>query len=346
MNNNYLLHGESARRLYFECVSDLPVTLLYVGTPNTRSYNNISEAILSSDLLALMKKAGSVKKILNGEASDYEKFRELCKILPKAIGNPQYILAHAFLKKHFDCELDINEVNCDEIWQICNEKITLEGISEASLIYGSADRILPCFRFEIGNNKSITDLQSLEGELSRQLDEAQKMGCETVIEPSVENFLIPNPYKADLILKKLLAREDVSREEYSLLDAQVKRIIAAECKKREMTLIFEGCADNSKMLGYLDKSGLLPRTANMLCFDASEDPALLEARILSCARSGVLGSVICTVADDGVFLPVKRDYFARALCNALGEIADRGEFTSDFDTLKSLVSDVLHNNLP
>ena len=80
MNENYLLHNETAKKLYFEYVKDLPIiTLCSQNKPSDKIYNNITEAFLSNDFYKLdaMRDLGIDEKFITGDASDYEKFKAL-----------------------------------------------------------------------------------------------------------------------------------------------------------------------------------------------------------------------------------------------------------------------------
>jgi glucuronate isomerase len=51
------------------------------------------------------------------------------------------------------------------------------------------------------------------------------------------------------------------------------------------------------------------------------------------------------LTDSRSFLSyVRHEYFRRILCNFIGGLADRGEYTEDYDSLGRLVRDICYNN--
>ena len=101
MNENYLLHNETAKKLYFEYAKDLPIiSLCSQNEPSNKVYNNVAEAFLLNDSYKLdaMRDCGIDEKFITGDASDYEKFKAFCSILPKFAGHPIYLLSHIELK--------------------------------------------------------------------------------------------------------------------------------------------------------------------------------------------------------------------------------------------------------
>ena len=89
-----------------------------------------------------MRCCGVPEEYITGDASDYDKFCAWCQSMPKLIGNPLYHWSHLELKRYFDCDLIINEKNCDEIWRICNEKLADPSMSVRNIIKNSGVKLL------------------------------------------------------------------------------------------------------------------------------------------------------------------------------------------------------------
>ena len=103
MNENYLLHNETAKRLYFEYARDLPTIALCSDVEvDDKIYNNVTEAFLTNDCYKLdsMRAYGIDEKYITGDASDYEKFKAFCSVLPRFVGNPIYLISHIELIKN------------------------------------------------------------------------------------------------------------------------------------------------------------------------------------------------------------------------------------------------------
>lgn len=121
-NKEYLLATPTAKRLY-GYIKDLPIIELrcYVDLDRilrNDPISNISELWLygDRDREDLMRACGVEERYISGNASDFEKFKEFCRIMPMLCGNPHYISCHAELSEYFDCELTITPENCETIW--------------------------------------------------------------------------------------------------------------------------------------------------------------------------------------------------------------------------------------
>lgn len=144
MDEDFLLETDVAKALYHNYAAKLPIIDYHCHVPpkdiaEDKVYNNITELWLGGDHYKWrqMRCCGTPEEYITGDASDYEKFRAYCKCMPKLIGNPLYHWSHLELKRYFNCDLIINEDNCDEIWAICNEKLRTPEMSVRNIIKGS-----------------------------------------------------------------------------------------------------------------------------------------------------------------------------------------------------------------
>ena len=129
-NMDFLLNTPRASKLYCECVADMPILDLYCNLDvsalaQNKRITNITELWLYGDpkKWELMRVCGVDERFITGNASDFEKFRELCRIMPMLIGNPQYITCHVELQRFFGCNLTINSNNCETIWKETSDKL-------------------------------------------------------------------------------------------------------------------------------------------------------------------------------------------------------------------------------
>lgn len=141
MSDNFLLSSEVGRTLYFAYAESLPIIdyhchLSPKEIAEDKHYANITEVWLYGDHYKwrAMRSCGVDEAYITGDASDYEKFRAYCRIMPKLIGNPLYHWSHLELKRYFDCDLIINEENCDEIWRLTAEKLQFPDMSARQLM--------------------------------------------------------------------------------------------------------------------------------------------------------------------------------------------------------------------
>ena len=71
----------------------------------------------------------------------------------------------------------------------------------------------------------------------------------------------------------------------------------------------------------------------------------MRRQLTSFANSGVLATFIGMVTDSRSFLSYPRfEYFRRILCNFVGEMIDRSEFTSDLDAAGEIIRNICYNN--
>lgn len=129
-NMDFLLNTPRASKLYCECVADLPILDLYCNLDvsalaQNKRITNITELWLYGNPTKweLMRVCGVDERFITGNASDFEKFRDLCRIMPMLIGNPQYITCHVELQRFFGCNLTINSDNCETIWKETSDKL-------------------------------------------------------------------------------------------------------------------------------------------------------------------------------------------------------------------------------
>lgn len=142
--DDFLLSNNTAKQLYNEYASKLPIIDYHCHVSpreiaENKRFANITELWLGGDHYKwrVVRSNGVDEKYITGNASDYEKLREFARVMPKLIGNPMYHWTHLELKRYFDCELILNEKNCEEIWSLCNEKLQSEAMRVKSLITSS-----------------------------------------------------------------------------------------------------------------------------------------------------------------------------------------------------------------
>jgi len=140
LNNSFWLETPVAEKLYYEHVSKLPVLdFLSQNLESNDRITNITEFWLCGDNYKhnLMRSCGVDERFITGNSSDFEKFKEFCRIMPLLVGNSIYYICHFELCNFFDCDLVINSDNCDDIWSITAEKFAADGFCIKDLILKS-----------------------------------------------------------------------------------------------------------------------------------------------------------------------------------------------------------------
>ncbi len=140
-NNNFLLTSERVRNLYNSREKDLPnidfISNISVDDlAKNKRYTNITELFIDSNkkMRQAMRCSGVEEKYITGSASDFEKFKAFCGVMPDLLGNLMYMQRHYELKYYFDCDLKICPENCEQIWNITSDILRDNDICAMTLL--------------------------------------------------------------------------------------------------------------------------------------------------------------------------------------------------------------------
>ena len=149
IKKNFLLTTPTAEKLYYEYAKDMPIFDYHCHLPEKQilenaPFSNIYEIWLAGDHYKwrLMRNFGIEERYITGDATDHEKFLAYCRTLATAFGNPLYHWSQVELSEFFDCDLEINEKNAEEIWTHCNKYIKEHNVTPQSLIESANVRII------------------------------------------------------------------------------------------------------------------------------------------------------------------------------------------------------------
>ena len=144
IDKNFLLKGETARRLYFgyaekEPIFDYHCHLSEKQILENKPFGDITEIWLGGDHYKwrLMRSYGINERYITGDAPSEEKFAAYCEALGSAFGNPLYHWSQLELETYFGCTLEINAANADAIRKTCNEYIEKNALTPVKLIADS-----------------------------------------------------------------------------------------------------------------------------------------------------------------------------------------------------------------
>lgn len=354
MSENYLLHNETAKKLYFEYAKDLPIiALCSTREQSYKVYSNVAEAFLLNDFYKLdaMRLCGINEKYITGDASDYEKFKAFCSVIPKFVGHPLYLLSHIELAKHFDCNMIICDENCDIIWESVNKRILDNSTSVHSLLNLTNVEYHYCsilsWMKELDCNKDIADLSTLETHLIAKIKSVNDGGCRIALSNAFNDFVKPNPYVANEVVKKIQSKDfSYELKDCNLLDMQIARTLGKKYKELGWTWFLRGNTVDDDAIEYLKDCEALPKTKNYIEFEIGQSEEYLELQLRGYAMKYPLGNLICTVNNaDNCLCYARNDYFRRVLCSLIGKWVESGEYTFDEKILKKLIQDILYNNL-
>ena len=140
LDENYLLEGETAKKLYQE-IENLPILDAHNhgDVPEileNEGWNDIWEVEAETDhyVWEMMRKRGVPEAKITGAASNKEKWFALAKIFPEIAGNPTYEWIHLDLKRRFGIEEVISEHTAEMIWQKTKNMLAKEEMSPQNLL--------------------------------------------------------------------------------------------------------------------------------------------------------------------------------------------------------------------
>ncbi len=141
IKDNFLLTNKTAELLYDRYAKDEPIFDYHCHLPEKQILENaeisdIFEVWLSGDHYKwrLMRNYGIAEEYITGNRTNKEKFIAYCTCLGTAFGNPLYHWSQVELKDFFNCELEINALNAEAIWEQCNAYIKENSLTPQKLI--------------------------------------------------------------------------------------------------------------------------------------------------------------------------------------------------------------------
>lgn len=278
LQNEILLTSESAKALFEKTenggVLRADRALLHALAVN-KVYQTPTDLWITDNphATALLRHAGAEEIFVQGNGSDYEKFRAFCTVVGDSAANPLKLQTHLALREVFDCPLVLNETNCDQIWQTVCDKLSCENVTpcEYAKVCGADTVLVPLAPWEeLDEVSAISDLRvlpvfapdayflptgkeffvavralgaeicdwksfckALEGALDRFAASSCRVAVQSVLPTE---FCRPNEYHAALYFEKALAGEALCGKELALYQAQLWRVLSAAYTARDMTL--------------------------------------------------------------------------------------------------------------
>lgn len=142
IHENFLLHSETARRLYHEYAANQPILDYHSHLPaddvaSNRQFKNLFEIWLEGDHYKwrAMRANGVQEKYCTGSVSPYEKFVAWARTVPNTLRNPLYHWTHLELKRYFDIDDLLNEQTAESIWHNANRRLASEELSAQGILH-------------------------------------------------------------------------------------------------------------------------------------------------------------------------------------------------------------------
>jgi glucuronate isomerase len=141
LDENFLLKGETARRLYHEFAKQMPVIDYHSHLPpdqiaQNRQFPNLTQAWLAGDHYKwrAMRANGVPEAYCTGSATDYGKFEKWAETVPYTMRNPLYHWTHLELQRYFDIPDLLQPSTAKRIYQECTEKLQTNNYSVQALL--------------------------------------------------------------------------------------------------------------------------------------------------------------------------------------------------------------------
>jgi glucuronate isomerase len=127
LDENFLLHSPTARRLFHEVAKDQPIIDYHCHLSpreiaSNRRWADISEIWLGGDHYKwrLMRANGIDENLITGASSPREKFQAWAETVPYTLRNPIHHWTHIELQRYFGIDLLLSPDTADEIWERTN----------------------------------------------------------------------------------------------------------------------------------------------------------------------------------------------------------------------------------
>ncbi|MGD0083360.1 MAG: glucuronate isomerase [Acidimicrobiales bacterium] len=130
LNDDLLLSGATARRLFHEVAEHAPIVDLHnhlsaADVADDRVYETLSDLWLGGDHYKwrAMRLAGFAEEVITGSADPWDKFTAWAATVPRLIRNPLYIWTHLELRRVFGIDLVLDPGSAREIWEEANRQL-------------------------------------------------------------------------------------------------------------------------------------------------------------------------------------------------------------------------------
>lgn len=141
ITEDFLLHTETARKLYHEHAAPQPIIDYHCHLPPAdvaadRRFGNLYEIWLEGDHYKwrVMRANGIEERYCTGDADPKDKFLAFASTLPHCLRNPMYDWCHLELKRYFGIEKTLGPDTAEAIWEEANEKLADPAMSARGIL--------------------------------------------------------------------------------------------------------------------------------------------------------------------------------------------------------------------
>jgi glucuronate isomerase len=141
LDDDFLLNGETAKRLYHHYAKDLPIIDYHSHLPPNEiaaniNFNNLTHAWLYGDHYKwrAMRANGVNEEYVTGNAGDEDKFTHWAATVPYTLRNPLYHWTHLELRRYFGIEKLLSPNTAKGIYDECSSKLQTPEYSIKNLL--------------------------------------------------------------------------------------------------------------------------------------------------------------------------------------------------------------------
>jgi glucuronate isomerase len=141
LDDNFLLHNPTARRLFQDVAKDLPIIDYHCHLPpeqiaEDKRFENITQAWLYGDHYKwrAMRTNGIDERYCTGNKTDWEKFEQWAATVPYTIRNPLYHWTHLELQRYFDIDSRLSPETAKNIYEQTSAKLITPAYSVRNLL--------------------------------------------------------------------------------------------------------------------------------------------------------------------------------------------------------------------
>lgn len=141
IHDDFLLGGETARRLYHEYAKDQPILDYHCHLPPQdvaadRRFASLTEIWLEGDHYKwrALRANGIPEELITGAGSPKDKFLAWASTVPATLRNPLYHWTHLELARYFGITELLDESTAESIWERANEQLATPELSAHGIL--------------------------------------------------------------------------------------------------------------------------------------------------------------------------------------------------------------------
>ena len=141
LNQDFLLSSKTARMLFHEYASHLPIIDYHCHLPpqqmaDNLNFENLTQAWLYGDHYKwrAMRTNGVAERFCTGDAPDFEKFEQWACTVPYTLRNPLYHWTHLELQRYFDIHEVLNKQSAAAIYEQASASLRQPSYSIQNLL--------------------------------------------------------------------------------------------------------------------------------------------------------------------------------------------------------------------